>query len=55
MYEKSISHKFTLKHPDDLAPVITIEFRDEKTATAWMPYLAKFDAYLIKLKEKKKQ
>jgi hypothetical protein len=54
MYEKAVTHKFTLKHPtlQDGGSNITIEFKDDKTALAWLPIFAKFDAYLDHLKFK---
>ena len=56
MIEIKQNIKFILKHPtQDL--VIEIPFYDEKIMDAWVPYLNKFEDYLIQeaLKAKKKR
>ena len=39
--------KFILKHPSNNYIDVEISFYDEKAMDAWLPYLNKFEDYLI--------
>lgn len=56
MIEVKQNIKFILKHPKENM-TLEVVFYDEKMMDAWLPYLNKFEDYLIQeaIKEKTKQ